>query len=239
MLGRALAIAMAGLLPGAAMAQSVNAKALEEINDFASSFCGDYYREGSSKQFGAEGAAQAELDGLLKKLTNIGVKGAAAFDSKSYVGVLQGELGDELKSVRDCRLKIWNDLKGAVIEAGPAPAALGPGQPSSRQPTSLQPSSLPPKPAASAEQGALYPFTATRQLTAADLAGFNKDQLRLMRNEIYARYGYSFQSADLRDTFGRMPWYRPRTTDAEAVFQSMSTLERANVLAIKEAEQTR
>ncbi|MGZ9190087.1 MAG: YARHG domain-containing protein [Nitrospira sp.] len=85
-------------------------------------------------------------------------------------------------------------------------------------------------------EGYLYPFTATKRLSAADLAHYKKEELRAMRNEIYARYGYEFQSNDLRALFSNMPWYRPRTTDAEDVFQAMSDVERANVLIIRELE---
>jgi len=102
------------------VAQTLNAEALDEISEFAEKFCGDYQREGSFERYAASGTAKAEIDGLLKRLVAIGVKGAAEFDSSSYVGVLRRELGGELKSVRECRLKIWNDLKSAVVEPGAA-----------------------------------------------------------------------------------------------------------------------
>ncbi len=35
-------------------------------------------------------------------------------------------------------------------------------------------------------------------------------QLRVMRNTIYAAYGYAFKSADLKAHFAKKPWYRPR-----------------------------
>lgn len=44
-------------------------------------------------------------------------------------------------------------------------------------------------------------------LNRAFLEWFDNDMLRLMRNEIYARYGLSFKSPDLRAYFEARPWY--------------------------------
>ena len=41
-----------------------------------------------------------------------------------------------------------------------------------------------------------------------DYSGIPKDQLRLFRNLIFARNGFVFQSADLRDYFNSCSWYK-------------------------------
>jgi hypothetical protein len=54
-----------------------------------------------------------------------------------------------------------------------------------------------------------YPQMATRRLTYADIAGKSSRELRIMRNEIYAQYGYRFNSYDLQNHFEKKSWYKP------------------------------
>ncbi len=46
-----------------------------------------------------------------------------------------------------------------------------------------------------------YPDSSTRLLTEIDLEGKSKQELRIMRNEIFASYGYIFTSEDLKNYF--------------------------------------
>ena len=71
-------------------------------------------------------------------------------------------------------------------------------------------------------------FYATEQvvLNGNILGSFRKETLRLMRNEIMARHGYVFQAQDLKDYFGREPWYKPGT-DNSAI--KLSFIEQLNV----------
>lgn len=222
--------------------QSIDAVALKEISDFAKDFCGEYATGGSRENLQLEGSAKAELDGFLKKLTDIGVEGAAQFDTGEYVGVLQQELRGELQSVRDCRLKIWSDLKAGVVEAAPAPAAPAPAA-TPEPAVAPEPAAVAPEPVFAPEPlpqtGYLYPFTATTPLGPADLAAYGSSDLEVMRNEIYARYGYAFRRADLQALFAGQSWYRPVTSDPEAAWRSMTPLEQANVIAIKAEEARR
>ena len=77
----------------------------------------------------------------------------------------------------------------------------------------------------------LIPDSSTRRLSAADLSGLNRDQLKVARNEIYARHGYIFRSADMRDHFAGVSWYRPTASQV-----SLSPTELANVETIRRAE---
>lgn len=77
-----------------------------------------------------------------------------------------------------------------------------------------------------------YHITGSRKLTYDDIRGLSSRELRIMRNEIYARHGYIFQDAMLRDHFMQKPWYAPQTKNV-----ALSSIEQYNVLFIKSYEQ--
>jgi hypothetical protein len=43
------------------------------------------------------------------------------------------------------------------------------------------------------------------------LSRLSREQLRVLRNEIFARKGRQFDSLDLRELFSKQPWYKPRS----------------------------
>lgn len=51
--------------------------------------------------------------------------------------------------------------------------------------------------------------TDSQYIDKSDLAPFTKEEVSLIRNEIYARYGYQFSSQELQDYFNRQSWYVP------------------------------
>lgn len=73
-----------------------------------------------------------------------------------------------------------------------------------------------------------------RVVTAADLEGKSKGELRVMRNEVFARHGKIFQSADLDAYFSAKPWYMKNTAFSETAF---TDIDRENVRVIKAAEE--
>lgn len=75
-----------------------------------------------------------------------------------------------------------------------------------------------------------------RKLTEADLQNKTKRELELLRNSVYARYGYKFKRDDLFNYFSQFPWYKPITTDMLSVYNSMSEIEQYNVTFIKDFE---
>lgn len=87
-----------------------------------------------------------------------------------------------------------------------------------------------PDPAAAGTYG-LWPQTSQRRLQAEELYGMSSHDLRLMRNEIYARHGYIFASADLRQYFSNCPWYTPRSKNV-----NLTSVEQYNVGLIKSFE---
>jgi hypothetical protein len=79
-----------------------------------------------------------------------------------------------------------------------------------------------------------YPETARRLLQPEDLENRFKEDLRIMRNEIFARHGYSFKLKDIRKHFDQQDWYMPVTTD---VRKNLSDIELKNAALIKRYEQ--
>ena len=70
-------------------------------------------------------------------------------------------------------------------------------------------------------------------LTDRMLAGVPIAELRLLRNEVYARHGRTFQTAWLADLFRNFPWYQPRADYSDS---ELSPVERANVALITARE---
>lgn len=61
----------------------------------------------------------------------------------------------------------------------------------------------------------ILPECETRIYTREELSALSKDELRLARNEIYARHGRKFSAEDLRNYFQNKSWYTPLYEAAE------------------------
>ena len=70
-------------------------------------------------------------------------------------------------------------------------------------------------------------------LIASDLEGKGGDELKRMRNDIYARHGWVFKDAALADYFSKQDWYKP---DPSFDPSTLSDDEKNNVALIKAAE---
>ena len=82
----------------------------------------------------------------------------------------------------------------------------------------------------------ILPESSTRALTASDLAGLTKNQLRILRNEIYARHGRRFNDASLQQYFDSQPWYQGTIAPAQFDEGVLSEVEKANIDLIKKYE---
>lgn len=100
---------------------------------------------------------------------------------------------------------------GQVATAGPATPVLPPV-------TSTVPA------APRAQSDFIFPDSDTRLLSPVDLNGHSKEELRIARNEIFARRGRYFNSPDLVARFSRFSWYAPNTWSPQ-----LSAIESANV----------
>jgi YARHG domain/TIR domain len=84
---------------------------------------------------------------------------------------------------------------------------------------------------AKAHGGFIFPDSDQRLLGDADLKGMSLVELRLARNEIFARRGRFFVDQTLAGYFSQFPWYHPRQVDVD-----LSPLETTNVNTIELAE---
>ncbi|MGM7634633.1 YARHG domain-containing protein [Bacillus sp. Hm123] len=78
----------------------------------------------------------------------------------------------------------------------------------------------------------ILPHSDYTYLTYSDIAGLTKKELRLARNEIYARHGYIFNSNDLQNYFSSQSWYVPNPS----FNGNLSSLEKENIDFIKSYE---
>ena len=79
----------------------------------------------------------------------------------------------------------------------------------------------------------VYPEASTRRLTNSDVNYLTKYQLKIMRNEIFARHGYIFQTTDMRNYFSDQSWYNPRFSNVNNL---LSNTEKQNIELIKRYE---
>jgi len=78
-----------------------------------------------------------------------------------------------------------------------------------------------------------YPEGSDRRLTESDVLGLSSRDLKIMRNEIFARHGYIFKTQDMIDHFSRQSWYEPLYNDVTSM---LSAVEKANVNFIRSYE---
>lgn len=74
-----------------------------------------------------------------------------------------------------------------------------------------------------------------RALDEAALAAMDAERLRVLRNTVYAAYGYTFRSPELRAHFERQPWYRARA-DFDPKWLRPADVERVALIKKLEAK---
>ncbi|WP_428629255.1 YARHG domain-containing protein [Sphingopyxis sp.] len=92
-------------------------------------------------------------------------------------------------------------------------------------------SSAPPMPTGVGGSGVVIPDSSDRALTADELGNYSALELRIARNEIFARRGLRFKDPALSAHFTQFSWYRPTTKNV-----SLSPTEQANVDLLQSAE---
>lgn len=78
----------------------------------------------------------------------------------------------------------------------------------------------------------LYPQASKRLLTEQELRAYDNATLKIMRNEIFARYGYIFKTSDMVEYFSKQSWYKPTLATAP----KLTSIEEQNVALIKSLE---
>lgn len=79
----------------------------------------------------------------------------------------------------------------------------------------------------------LFLEASLQYLTEEDLRDKTSEELSIMRNEIFARYGYVFGDPDLYNYFNQQPWYKP-VNDNSTI--ELTPVEKANVDLIRSYE---
>jgi hypothetical protein len=63
------------------------------------------------------------------------------------------------------------------------------------------------------------------------LEELDKQQLRIIRNSIYARHGYNFKSSDLQDYFSKFSWYSGTKVDVDNELTEIDKLNIQNIIS--------
>lgn len=135
----------------------------------------------------------------------------------------------------------YDEIDGDIFLAKDSP----PTSPPAAQPAPPQVATLPPvppqtppparpiepAPVAVPSQDFIFPDSDRVRLTRDMVARLSPAQLRIARNEIYARRGRYFRDPALAAYFGRFNWYRPYTWDVP-----LNATEQANVSLIASFE---
>ncbi len=74
-----------------------------------------------------------------------------------------------------------------------------------------------------------FAFASAQFLVRGILTHYSAADRRLIRNEIFARYGYIFKSEDLKKYFGSQDWYKPQFNK---VTDRLTDLEKLNIRLI-------
>lgn len=78
--------------------------------------------------------------------------------------------------------------------------------------------------------------SSTRMLSENDLVNLTKDQLRIARNEMYARHGCLFEDQDLQNHFNQCSWYKAGSIYAKDAYDILSEIEKSNAELIHNYE---
>ena len=87
--------------------------------------------------------------------------------------------------------------------------------------------------------GYLWPSD-TEYIVTSDLSGLNQDTVAAIRNEIYARHGYAFNSTRWQNYFSGKTWYhRDRSCTSSNIDSRLSDVERTNIATLVSYEESK
>ena len=107
----------------------IQMKALTSILDAADRLCASPPIESHDQHVELTGDAKAKLDGIVAKVADLGISGAAKYQSDKSKGVLREKLAEALKNSNDCKLTVLVTLKSLIPGLNSEP---GPGSPPAR-----------------------------------------------------------------------------------------------------------
>lgn len=81
----------------------------------------------------------------------------------------------------------------------------------------------------------IFPKSGDEKLSDSDLSSLSKENLSLVRNEIFARHGYVFQSEPYKSYFNGKSWYKPNS-NFKGTNEELNSAERYNLQLILKYE---
>ena len=75
----------------------------------------------------------------------------------------------------------------------------------------------------------------TFKIDSIDISEMTSANLRLLRNEIFARHGYIFKSQELTDYFSQFDWYQP-VLKSDQIDSELTKIDRYNISLINSLE---
>lgn len=76
-------------------------------------------------------------------------------------------------------------------------------------------------------------YISNRFIKSEELLNISASTLKLMRNEVFASYGYDFKSKDLKEYFSQFSWYKPHLKNVDTY---LTELEKINIQMIQSVE---
>jgi hypothetical protein len=149
---------------------------------------------------------------LYKNLANVRVDKSGKFFSDEYIGEfsLYNENGKSIKC-----LKIYDSWSGAIEKKGEYELGYRIGS-------------------INHMYSGKYAIASIQQLDPHELMKMSSQELKIMRNEIFARYGYQFQEGgEMNQYFRKQNWYKAQHKN---VNQFLTALEKRNIELIQTEE---
>lgn len=93
-------------------------EALEQITTTAERICATAPLKSSSNELELSGQAKADVKGLISKVADLGIAGAAKYKTAESEGVLQKDLAPLLSKSADCKERVFDKLFDKLIAPG-------------------------------------------------------------------------------------------------------------------------
>ena len=93
---------------------------LDLITATAAKICQSVPLSSTNTGVALSGDAKATLNGVVSRFVDLGVNGAAQYQSRESMGVLQEELASAISHGNDCRLSVFNTLERDLIQSSAA-----------------------------------------------------------------------------------------------------------------------
>jgi uncharacterized protein YecT (DUF1311 family) len=129
-MGSGLAVAAIGSVPCSTYGQdTATGQALAEIIETANQICQAAPLEQTNQGVSLSGDANAKVGGLVGKIADLGISGAAQYQTGHSLGVLQKDLIVAIQSGNNCKLEVFRTLEKDLIRgrnSGPSTGDITP-----------------------------------------------------------------------------------------------------------------